>query len=54
VAGDALDLSTLAAAYAEAGGDADRRHKVVQAAVAVLGVTVLDVVAATSHSCDHG
>jgi len=53
VAGDALDIATAAAAYAEAGGDADRRRKVVQTIGALLGVTALDVVAATSHSAGH-
>lgn len=48
VAGDVLDLSTIAAAYARASGD-DRR-KAVQAAVAVAGVTVLDLIAAQQHS----
>ena len=50
VAGDALDIATAAAAYAEADGDADRRQKVAQTLAALLGVTVLDIVAATSHS----
>ena len=50
VAGDVLDIATAAAAYAGAGGDADRRRKVVRTIAALLGVTVLDVVAATSHS----
>jgi hypothetical protein len=53
VAGDALDIATAAASYAEADGDADRRRKVVQTLAALLGVTVLDVVAATSHSASH-
>lgn len=53
VAGDALDLATAAAAYTGADGDADRRRKVVQTLAALLGVTVLDVVAATSHSTSH-
>ena len=48
VAGDVLDIATAAAAYAD--GDADRRRKVVQTIAALLGVTVLDIVAATSHS----
>ncbi|MDB5306566.1 MAG: hypothetical protein JWO38_768 [Gemmataceae bacterium] len=48
VAGDALDLATLAAAYVQVGG-ADRR-KNLEAAAAVLGVTVLDVLCA----CEHG
>ena len=47
VAGDVLDLATIAAAYARAGGD-DRR-KALMAAAAVAGVTALDVVAATSN-----
>jgi hypothetical protein len=51
VAGDVLDVATAAAAYAE--GDADRRRKVVRTLTALLGVTVLDVVAATSHSTSH-
>ena len=53
VAGDALDIATAAASYAEAGGDADRRRKVVQTLAALVGVTVLDVVAASCHS-SHG
>ncbi|MBX9583936.1 MAG: hypothetical protein K2X87_26860 [Gemmataceae bacterium] len=53
VAGDALDLATAAAAYAGADGDADRRRKVVQTIAALLGVTVLDIVAATSHSTSY-
>lgn len=48
VAGDVLDISTAAAAYSD--GDADRRRKVVQTIAALLGVSVLDIVAATSHS----
>ena len=47
VAGDALDLGTLGAAYAQA--NADDRRKICQAAAAVAGVTVLDVVAARNH-----
>ena len=50
VAGDVLDVATAAAAYAGADGDADRRRKVVQTIAALLGVTVLDIVAATSYS----
>jgi hypothetical protein len=50
VVGDVLDLATAAAAYEGADGDADRRRKVVRTLAALLGVTVLDVVAATSHS----
>lgn len=53
VAGDALDIATAAAAYAEANGDPDRRRKVVQTVAALLGVTVLDIVAATSHTASH-
>ncbi|WP_439628583.1 hypothetical protein [Gemmata sp.] len=53
VAGDALDIATAAAAFADTGGDADRRRKVVQTIAALLGVTVLDVVAATSHTAGH-
>ena len=50
VAGDVLDISTAAAAYAEPNADADRRQKVAQTLAALLGVTVLDIAAATSHS----
>ena len=50
VIGDVLDIATAAAAYAGAEGDADRRKKVVRTIAALLGVTVLDVVAATSQS----
>jgi hypothetical protein len=53
VIGDVLDLSTAAAAYAGTDGDADRRQKVVQTIAALLGVTVLDIVAATSHSTSN-
>jgi hypothetical protein len=53
VAGDALDIATAAAAYTGADGDAERRLKVVQTMGALLGVTVLDVVAATSQSTSH-
>ena len=53
VAGDALDIATAAAAYAGADGHADRRRKVVQTLAALVGVTALDVVAATSHSTGH-
>lgn len=53
VAGDALDIATAAAAYADGDGDADRRRKVVQTIAALVGVTVLDVVAATSRSTRH-
>lgn len=48
VAGDVMDLATLGAAYANGRGD-DRR-KALQAAAAVAGVTVLDLVAARQHS----
>jgi hypothetical protein len=51
VAGDVLDLATLGAAYAEA--PPAERHKPLLAAAAVLGVTVLDVVAAQAHSQSH-
>ena len=48
VAGDALDLATLAAAYEKAGPD--DRKRLIGAAAAVAGVTVLDVISATDHS----
>jgi hypothetical protein len=48
VAGDGLDLATLAAAYRD--GDPDQRRKVLQAAAAVLGVTALDVICAEQHT----
>jgi len=48
VAGDLLDLSTLATAFAQ--GDHDTRKATVTAAVAVAGVTTLDVVSALSLS----
>lgn len=48
VAGDVLDVATAAAAYAA--GDADRRRKVTQTIAALVGATVLDIVAATAHS----
>jgi len=51
VAGDVLDLATLGAAYAEAAPQ--DRHKPLLAAAAVLGVTVLDIVAAQEHSRSH-
>jgi hypothetical protein len=47
VAGDALDLATLGAAYAE--GTPDDRRKACIAAGAVLGVTLLDVLSAQDH-----
>jgi len=49
VAGDAMDLATIAAAYAQGGGEA--RRKTLEAAAAVLGVAVLDVLSACEHSC---
>lgn len=48
VAGDALDLATLGAAYAEAGGR--DRDRVTAATAAVAGVTALDVICARAHS----
>jgi hypothetical protein len=48
VAGDVLDLATIAAAYAEA--DEEDRRKALLAAAAVAGVTALDVLAAQQHS----
>jgi hypothetical protein len=48
VAGDVLDLATLAAAYGQSTG-ADRR-KAVEAAAAVAGVTALDVACAAAHT----
>ncbi|MBN9517087.1 hypothetical protein J0H58_00990 [bacterium] len=51
VAGDALDLAALAAAYAE--GNADQRRKAAETAAAVLGVTALDVVCARQHTFAH-
>ncbi len=47
VAGDAVDLATLAAAYTN--GNAEQKRKALESAAAVLGVTVLDVVAACAH-----
>jgi hypothetical protein len=47
VAGDVLDLATLGAAYAES-TPATRQRSLI-AAGAVLGVTVLDIVAACGH-----
>lgn len=52
VAGDALDLATLAASYHRSLPD-DRR-KNLQAAAAVLGVTVLDLLCAWEHSGPPG
>lgn len=48
VAGDGLDLATLAAAYYQ--GDEAARAKVLMAAAAVAGVTALDIVAAGEHA----
>lgn len=48
VVGDALDLATLAAAYNEAGPK--DRERLIAAAAAVAGVTVLDVISATDHT----
>jgi len=48
VAGDVLDLATIAAAYDRSSGD-DRR-KNMEAAAAVFGVTILDLVCACEHS----
>jgi len=48
VAGDVVDLATLAVAYRE--GDEDQKRKALEAAAAVLGVTVLDVVCAEQHT----
>jgi len=48
VVGDVLDLATIAAAYDRSSGD-DRR-KNMEAAAAVFGVTILDLVCACEHS----
>jgi hypothetical protein len=48
VAGDVVDLATLAAAYAD--GNLVDRPRAVQAALAVAGVTALDVACAVEHS----
>jgi hypothetical protein len=53
VVGDVLDIATAAAAYNGSDGDDDRRRKIVQTIAALSGVTVLDIVAATSHSANH-
>ncbi len=50
VAGDVLDLATLAAAYHRS-LPADRT-RALEAAAAVLGVTVLDILCACEHSTD--
>jgi hypothetical protein len=49
VAGDALDLATLGAAYADA-RSADDRRKVLASVAAVAGVTALDVLCAQEHT----
>jgi hypothetical protein len=49
VAGDAVDLATIAAAYKEAG--ARDRQRLLASALAVAGVTDLDVACAAEHSC---
>ena len=49
VAGDALDLATLGAAYAEARSEEDRQ-KVLASIAAVAGVTALDVLCAQEHT----
>lgn len=48
VAGDVLDLVTLAAAYAE--GNAKDRARALQSIAAVSGVAVLDVLCATAYA----
>ena len=48
VAGDVLDLVTLAAAYAE--GNAKDRARALQSIAAVGGVAVLDVLCATAYT----
>jgi hypothetical protein len=49
VAGDAMDLATLGAAYAEAQGS--DRTNIMASAAAVIGVAALDLVCAIEHSC---
>jgi hypothetical protein len=49
VAGDALDLATLGAAYADARNPEDRQ-KVMASMAAVAGVTALDVLCAQEHT----
>lgn len=51
VSGDAIDLATLAAAYARAG--AGDRTRILASAGAVLGVAALDVLCAVEHSRSH-
>jgi hypothetical protein len=48
VAGDALDLATIAGAYRDAGPS--ERQRLLASALAVTGVAVLDVLCATEHS----
>jgi len=48
VAGDAIDLATLAAAYAE--GSSRDRARILQSAAAVAGVTILDILCAREHA----
>lgn len=48
VAGDVLDLATLAAAYA--GGEGSGRRRVAEALLAVAAVTAADVACAAAHS----
>jgi hypothetical protein len=48
VAGDVIDLATLASAYAEA--DSEDRRRLMLSAAAVAGVTVMDVLCAREHS----
>jgi hypothetical protein len=49
VAGDVMDLATLAAAYSD--GNSKDRSRAMMSAAAVAGVTVLDVLCACEHSC---
>lgn len=53
VAGDVVDLATLASAFANAPDDPVRRRKTVMAAAAVAGVTVLDLIAARQHTVGY-
>jgi len=48
VAGDAIDLATLAAAYVE--GSSRDRARILQSAAAVAGVTILDILCAREHA----
>jgi hypothetical protein len=52
VAGDVLDLATIAVAYERAGDG--HRPRLVAAAAAVAGVAALDLVCAADHSGDEG